>query len=280
MPPTLGESGIYAVFAHPLRSRILKHLGEHGPTRSTELRRELDISVGTLYYHLDVLGELVTQDQRKRYLLTDLGAAALDMVASRDESISAYLPRKARLPLVDAVAPFISGSLLFRYILESPKRHLVEAVLIVVLGAWLHAGARLLPEGVFLLQTPATSLEATLMRAVTGWLLTFLAVDLVAAILFRRSGGRISLLVGVAISQLPLIAFSGLWIATRSAFFVTDFDSWLLRIGFFGFQVWSLVLLGSVVRLSKGLSGYKAAFVVMVFAYLNVAYSTLLRGFV
>ncbi|MFQ5950567.1 MAG: winged helix-turn-helix domain-containing protein [Candidatus Geothermarchaeales archaeon] len=276
----MGESRIYAVFAHPLRSRILEHLGEHGPTKSTELRRELDISVGTLYYHLDVLVELVTQDQRKRYLLTDLGAAALDMVASRDESISAYLPRKAQLPLVDAVAPFISGSLLFRYILESPKRHLVEAVLIVVLGAWLHAGARLLPEGVFLLQTPATTLEATLMRAVAGWVIIFLVMDLVATVLFRRSGGRISLLVGVAISQLPLLAFSALWIAAGPTFLVTDFGNWLLRIGFFGFQAWSLVLLGTGVRVSKGLSGYKAAFVVMVFAYLNVAYSALLRGFV
>ncbi|MEV4570503.1 helix-turn-helix domain-containing protein [Nonomuraea sp. NPDC049419] len=48
----LTDPGAHKALGHPLRQRILRHLGIHGPATSTTLAKALGENTGTLSYHL------------------------------------------------------------------------------------------------------------------------------------------------------------------------------------------------------------------------------------
>jgi DNA-binding transcriptional ArsR family regulator len=58
---------------HPARKRIVELLGAKEKMSLTELRAETGLPVGTMYYHLDVLKDLVVQDNERKYLLSKQG---------------------------------------------------------------------------------------------------------------------------------------------------------------------------------------------------------------
>jgi len=63
---------------HPARKRIIELLGSKGVTSITELRAETGLPVGTLYYHLDVLKDLIVQDEERKYHLSKEGQKVYD----------------------------------------------------------------------------------------------------------------------------------------------------------------------------------------------------------
>ncbi|MEM3403360.1 MAG: helix-turn-helix domain-containing protein [Nitrososphaeria archaeon] len=58
---------------HPARKRIIELLGSKEVVSITELRAETGLPVGTLYYHLDVLKDLIVQDEERKYHLSREG---------------------------------------------------------------------------------------------------------------------------------------------------------------------------------------------------------------
>jgi len=48
-------------------------LGEQGKMGFKELRSNLGLGVGTVYYHLDMLSDFITQDKSRKYSLNDRG---------------------------------------------------------------------------------------------------------------------------------------------------------------------------------------------------------------
>jgi DNA-binding transcriptional ArsR family regulator len=79
---------IYQALGNPHRRGIIMLLGENpeGLTFS-ELRRRLNLSVGTIYYNLDQLEDLVCQKSDRRYALTEKGLLAYEMLKSNIEMI-------------------------------------------------------------------------------------------------------------------------------------------------------------------------------------------------
>ncbi len=61
------------LIGHPGRKRIAELLGAKEKMSLTELRAETGLPVGTMYYHLDVLKDLVVQDNERKYLLSKEG---------------------------------------------------------------------------------------------------------------------------------------------------------------------------------------------------------------
>lgn len=73
MGTNLNLDTIYSILGNPHKRRIILFLGEKGKAGFTELRRELKMSVGNLYYNLDGLSSLIEKDERRKYYLNDLG---------------------------------------------------------------------------------------------------------------------------------------------------------------------------------------------------------------
>ena len=55
------------------RQKLFELIANKGPITIKELKQETGMSTGSLYHHLSKLSEYVTQDQQKRYLLSEKG---------------------------------------------------------------------------------------------------------------------------------------------------------------------------------------------------------------
>lgn len=96
--PAKYDAESYRVVKHPVRRRIIELLGLRGSMSFTELKSEMNLAVGTLYYHLDVLDGYVVQDDERRYVLSREGRRLYEMIASgggqgaRDAGRTIFIP--------------------------------------------------------------------------------------------------------------------------------------------------------------------------------------------
>ncbi len=87
---------------------MLRYIAEHQPVAVTTMSKELKMSIGSTYHHLNKLGTFVTQDQNKHYLISNEGRAFLQgeipepiewrrfhansVLVANTESLSEYYP--------------------------------------------------------------------------------------------------------------------------------------------------------------------------------------------
>ncbi|MEM3662724.1 MAG: helix-turn-helix domain-containing protein, partial [Sulfolobales archaeon] len=81
-------SYFFAMLGHPLRRRIIKYLGEKGYAGFSDLKANLNVSIGTLYYQLDQLKGLLDQNESKKYALNEKGKFAYQLLLESEERIS------------------------------------------------------------------------------------------------------------------------------------------------------------------------------------------------
>jgi DNA-binding transcriptional ArsR family regulator len=66
-------SQYYTLLRDPTRRKIIEILGSQEKIGFKELREALGLGVGTVYYHLDMLSDFITQDKSRKYSLNDRG---------------------------------------------------------------------------------------------------------------------------------------------------------------------------------------------------------------
>jgi len=80
---------IYGILKSPVRREIISLLYTRGELSATQLKIMLNVSYGTLYYHLDFLKPLIVQVRRGRYRLSESGVkVAAKMLREMDEGYS------------------------------------------------------------------------------------------------------------------------------------------------------------------------------------------------
>ena len=80
---------IYGILKSPVRREIISLLYTRGELSATQLKLMLNVSYGTLYYHLDFLKPLIVQVRRGRYRLSESGVkVAVKMLREMDEGYS------------------------------------------------------------------------------------------------------------------------------------------------------------------------------------------------
>ena len=73
---------------------MIKLIGENGFSSFTILKKELNVSTGTIYHHLDTLSTLIKQKSDKKYYLTELGIRAYDSIRNNMGTISFDISKK------------------------------------------------------------------------------------------------------------------------------------------------------------------------------------------
>ncbi len=68
------------ILAHPLRQEILVYIEQEGETGYKDLKNKFNVATGTLYHHLRFLKGLIEQNSNKKYILTEEGVKALDVI--------------------------------------------------------------------------------------------------------------------------------------------------------------------------------------------------------
>ena len=81
------EEKFYNSLNHEVRRKIIRMIGSQGEGSFTNFKKVLKVSTGTLYHHLDVLKELITQNSKRKYILTNLGKHAYNFLSKNYDTI-------------------------------------------------------------------------------------------------------------------------------------------------------------------------------------------------
>jgi len=274
MPTSESEiSRFYTVLGHPLRRSMIKIIGETGSASFTDLRTRLKVSVGTLYYNIDLMEGLVAQDESKRYILTSQGKIAYQLlVESEEKLVSLGVEAERRSAWLKSLTRVFAMRGLFSYLYESPKLSLPSAVTIVVYGMWITYQAQLFPIIVLYSERPMLPVHYIPVLFIGGWIIINILGNFIPFVLYSRPReGADCLLIGSSYALLPSLTLPTLWVA---------FEFLRIRLSLIAAQLimlvsmgYSLCLLTTAISMAKGVRIEKAALVSLVTLYLAAGLS-------
>ncbi|KPV63588.1 MAG: hypothetical protein AOA66_0720 [Candidatus Bathyarchaeota archaeon BA2] len=243
----------------PARRRIIKILGNQGKIGFKELKHELGLGVGTVYYHLDMLSDFLTQDKHRKYMLNDRGRLLHKLLKEGS------LP--PGLEIGEAFSHRLGGWLFLSHVFAKTVRlwiFLPVAVAVLVLGAFGSALARLEPVFFFYFSSNR-SFEGMVLISLFYWIGLFLLADATIYVLFRRRGGDLQLFACLGLSALPLALFPYVYMMIPAEV------SWISRYVLLVLQVWTLLLVSSAFSFGEGLRLDRSIVVSLIVLYLNIA---------
>ena len=250
-------SKYHTLLRDPTRRKIIEILAEQGKVGFKELKQILGLGVGTVYYHLDMLSEFITQDKSRKYMLNDRGRLLYQSM--KNGSLPPTLHVKSALS--SKIGKWIFLSPIFTKTIR-PERILPISILIFILGGVGCAFADLRPF-LFLYDFSfgAYEFEETMVIYLSEWVGLFLYADALAYILYRRVGGELQLFTCIGIASLPLAVFP----------YITMLVSYqIARYLQIALQIWSLLLTSAAVSFGKGLRLDKSIIISLTAFYLNI----------
>jgi len=248
-------------------------LGEQGKIGFKELRSNLGLGVGTVYYHLDMLSDFITQDKSRKYSLNDRGQLLYRTLKDGNVSPALKVGSEAlshRLGRWLFLSPVFSQSIRLQVFLP-------VAVAVLILGAVGSALAK--QEPVFFFYFASTrSFENVALMFLFYWVGLFLLADAMIYVLFRRTGGDLQLFACMGVAALPLALFPYIYalILPYVTALVPPVAFWLPRFVLLIFQVWTLLLISSAFSFGKGLRLDRSIIVTLVILYVNIVVLILL----
>jgi hypothetical protein len=271
-------SRFYTVLGHPLRRSIISIIGETGSASFTDLKEKLDVSVGTLYYNIDLMEGLVAQDESKRYVLSHKGKIAYRLlVESEEKLVSMGVEAQQRRGWFRFLVRALTLRGLFSSAYESPKLSLPSAVMILAYGMWITYQAQLYPLLFLYTEHLALPRYSSPLLFMGGWIAVNILGNLVPFILHNRpKDGLGCLLIGSCYSFLPSLVFPTIWALLKFLHIeVSLIAAQLFMLVSMGY---SLSLLTTAVSVAKGLKTEKAVVVSMIILYLSVGLALYLLG--
>ncbi len=257
------SSNIWKALSNQIRRDLLVFIGEKRVVSFTDIQSRFGTKVGTLYHHLDTLGELITQNATKKYLLSEKGRRAYALI--EDE--------------LDVSAPEIQayGKLSFLHTLFLRSVfHLIYADSVRSLGFTLLLFVGLTVSTFFMSTSPVFLFPSLISPAyfapiffVVSTLVTYILCELFSSFLFKRKKEKLALFQSVVIVQIPLILFSvleSLVVDFDYPISPLDLEIWLFVILIFT-QVITLGLLIEAIIVIKELRIEKAGIVALVTSY-------------
>ena len=239
----------------PARRKIIELLGEQGKIGFKELRCSLGLGVGTVYYHLDMLSDFITQEKSRKYSLNDRGQLLFRSLT------------EGRVPAGLNAGEAMSHRL-GRWLFLSPvffrmtrlELFLPVSIAVLFLGAIGSAFARIEPVFFFYFSS-SLSFERKAVMFFFSWIGLFLLAEVLCYLLFRRTGGDLQLFAGLNFSSLPLAIFP--YIHTLIPTVASRYVLLVL-------QVWTLLLISSALSFGKGLRLDRSIIVSLIILYFNI----------
>jgi hypothetical protein len=250
------QSRYHTLLRAPVRRKMIELLGEQEKIGFKELRQALGLGVGTVYYHLDMLSDFITQDKRRKYALNDRGRL---LFKSLKEG-SAPQTLQIREAFSHRISRWLFLSPLFAKTAQ-PLVILPFSVLVLFFGAVGSALVYVEPLLLFYLPFASFRFETLALLYLFNWIGLFLFSDVVIYLFYRRSGGELQLFTCLGIASFPMALFPYLLV-----FLSYDVARYLLL----AFQVWSLLLLSAAYSFGKGLRLDKSIVVSLMVLFINI----------
>jgi DNA-binding transcriptional ArsR family regulator len=267
MPERDESARIHSALGHPIRKAIIEFLSENGEAGFKDLKESLKVTVGTLYYHLEILGDLITQNERRKYVLTEKGKAAKKLLESGAEvqAVNTLTSTEAQGTRKYVKEIFLAPRL-FKAISTSPLKFLPEALIIFAASAYLFNLARIEPTLILYITQPTVrTLTYVLGEVLVAWFGLFAIAELSSYFLYHRRGGEVALLLGVPFTLLPTLLLP---VAITLGLRLDNASFTLL---FLPLQAWSFLLLTALVAIVKGIPVEKSSMITLILVFVNLA---------
>ena len=255
------SADIYNMLRNPLRRRILELLYERGEMSASELKRELNISMGTLYYHLDILSPFIRQTMARKYCLSDAGRRAISIYLTDDMTSMENVGGMG-------VGEKITLAHVLNMFSSHPFMCITSAVLIAALYILLMLSNGIRPFVLFFIPGGGSVLNDVLWSI--GNLLFLVVYFFLAASLFSKIGriGREILLLPplIIIANIPTVIFlTYLWLIVKGM--VTTFIP--VRVIYLIFAIWQLFVYASALNI-LGINWDRALLSSLILSYINL----------
>lgn len=258
-------SRYYTLLRDPARRKIIEILGVQEKIGFKELKKSLGLGVGTVYYHLDMLSDFITQDKQHKYRLNEKGQVLYRVL--KDGQVPATLE-------IGETFSHRFGRLLFLSPLFAktvkPLRFLPTAILILFIGALGAAYAQLDSALFFYFQYSSYSFYTLVVLYIFNWIGLFLFAETFTYAVYRRVGNDLQLFTCIGLASFPLAIFPYIYL------YVSEILAQYVMIVL---QIWSLLLVSAAFCFGKGLRLDKAIVISLTAIYLNIAVLFILGKF-
>ncbi|HYB45540.1 MAG TPA: helix-turn-helix domain-containing protein [Nitrososphaerales archaeon] len=272
--PNTRPQNLDDILSKPNRAAIIRTIGDRGELSFKDLKANMKLGVGTLYYHLDGLSGLVSQNSSKQYILTEQGKQVYEAIRGMAQVKET---RRVRLPSLRAV---LGEVLLFDSHVERLPVDSMSDISITVgilLTASVLAGMTRIDDVVFFILGRAAPPASALVSVLASWLLLFLIGSLLVMLLWRSSVSLAGMAGGSALSLVPVMFAMALEGLRRSfAPSLAFLNHLYVGSGYLVFQaalvVWGAYIYTVSVRSASSLNLEKTLVVALLVVLVNLGY--------
>ncbi|MHA1303778.1 MAG: winged helix-turn-helix domain-containing protein [Candidatus Heimdallarchaeaceae archaeon] len=266
---------LWKALSNPIRRELISFIGEKsgidGSVSFTQIQHKFEMKVGTLYHHLDSLGDLITQDEKKRYLLTIKGKQAYNLIEDELDSVAKDISSYGSFIFLHK---FFLRSF-FDFIRKDSLRFF--GVSLFVFSGLIVATYFISYSPIFLFPSYITPQYLAPVIFVFSTLIIYLLAEILSLVLFRKKHNKLALFQAIVFAQVPLILFC------IFEYFVTDFtypaspldlDLWLfllfvlIQVLFLGILIESLIVIKELRMEKAGLIALLVVYTLSVFSFL------------
>lgn len=272
---TQGKPPTDEIISKPNRAAIVFAIGERGEISFKDLKAKINLGVGTLYYHLDGLVGIVTQNSAKQYVLTEQGKEVYIAIKGMKDAGKAV--RRSRLPSMRGVLGeiFLFDSHVERLSIDSMSN--ISITFGILLTAGVLAGSARIEDGIFFILGRGVTSWFAFFSVLITWGLLFGLGALLVRLLWRSTPNLPGLAGGSALSMVPVM-FAMVLEALRKTFTPTlSFLNTLYALPYYIlFQgvlvIWGAYIFTVSVRSASNLNLEKTLVVALLIVLVNLGY--------
>jgi len=254
------EDKFYLSLGHEIRRKIIKYLGIHQIAGFTELKQESQASTGTVYHHLDVLSEMISQNEKKKYILSPLGIRAYKFLTQNLETLEKVKNDKEKeikqhSTKFDIEKYLLLGSLT-QIMSKNEKKGFIVTLCIVFANALCCSLFDIQAYLFFYLPSPAVSSELIpwlkpleFLGFIVGFSILFILCELLCWLFFQKRENWKGFLQILGIPYIPMLCYLLLFgLLQNIPGFLNSIPNKILMILF---QIWSMLLLAKIISQTK-----------------------------
>ena len=283
------EEDFYTALGHKIRREIIKLIGKNEFAGFSQMKKITGASTGTIYHHLEILEDLITQDKSKKYHLTELGEHAYKFLGRNLDSIESTEVSEKILNSEHSNGKkwLERGQFkkVFQYLLENRDQGIFASMFIISVVAlicgFFDIRAYLyffIPgEDVRPISEPNSNTGifdfGIFFSVILGSLIIFGIIELLCRFIFGKRENPAQLLSIFGISYIPMIFYLLIVVIFKIG------EIGPLRITFLlVFQVWSMVLLAYSISLTKNIRFERGLIISVFLDYGAFIYILLIRN--
>ena len=236
-------------FASEVRREILAYISASGSISYSELKEDLSLSDGGLYYHLKMMRNYLERDDQNFYRLNDNGKRISNTLFHEQE----YVFEKKQIDQKDSSQMIIgrlTSSNIVYYFISTKTRSFIELNVVLILVAWLFSVTNSTFSSIATLFHGGTIINAVI--SLIHWYLYSILI-LVILKLMKKQFNSVDLIVAVLAGILPYL----IYLIPAGIFFLvlTNTPIWveiILTILLIACKIWSILLItGGISIISK-----------------------------